>query len=65
MSLCEVPVTLIKFLRTFKLPEIFSKKAKNIKFHENPCYGSRVVQCGQTDGHHEANNRFSQFCESA
>ena len=25
-------------------------KYSNIKFHENPSSGSRVVSCGQTDG---------------
>jgi hypothetical protein len=29
--------------------QIFEKYS-NIKFHENPSNGSRVVQCGQTDG---------------
>ena len=33
----------------------------NIKFHENPSSGSRVVPCGQTDRHDEAKSRFSQF----
>jgi hypothetical protein len=28
------------------------------------CSGYRVVPCGQTDGHDETNNCFSQFCES-
>ena len=28
----------------------FSKNSPNIKFHENPSSGSRVVPCGQTDG---------------
>ena len=43
----------------------------NIKYHENPTGGSRVVACGRTGGrtdrdtHDEANSRFSQFCESA
>jgi hypothetical protein len=26
------------------------KKSSNIKFHQNPSNGSRVVPCGQTDG---------------
>ena len=31
-------------------PQIFRKKKhSNIKFHENPSSGSRVVPCGQTD----------------
>jgi hypothetical protein len=39
--------------------------SSNIKFYQNPCSGSRVVPCGQTDGHGEANSRISQFCERA
>ena len=30
--------------------QIFEKYS-NTKFHENPFRGSRVVSCGQTDGH--------------
>jgi hypothetical protein len=41
------------------------EKFSNIKFHENPSSGSRVVPCGQTDMLDEANSRFSQFCERA
>jgi len=26
------------------------EKYPNIKFHENPCSGSRTVPCGRTDG---------------
>ena len=41
----------------------------NIKFHDNPSSGNRVVPCGRTDGqadrptdrHDEANSRPSQF----
>jgi len=40
----------------------FFEKSWNILFHENPSGGRRVVPCGRTDGHHEANSRFSQFC---
>ena len=38
----------------------FQKKKKylNIKFHVIPSSGRRVVPCGKTDGHDEANNRF-------
>jgi len=47
--------------------QIFEKS--NIKFHENPSSGSRVVPCGRLDGqtnrHDEADSRFSQFCERA
>jgi hypothetical protein len=41
------------------------EKSSNIKFHENPSSESRVVPCGQTDRHDEANSRFSQFFEGA
>jgi hypothetical protein len=43
--------------------QIFEEHS-NIKFHQNPFSGSRVVACGQTEGH-EANSRFSKFCERA
>jgi hypothetical protein len=36
-----------------------------IKFHENPLSVMRVIQCGQTDRHDEANGRSSQFCQCA
>jgi len=39
------------------------EKSSNIKFHEDSSNGSRVVSCGQTDRHDEANGRFSQFGE--
>jgi len=48
------------------------QKFLNIKFHENPSSGSRVLHAGgqkdgrtdgQNDRHEEANSRFSQFCE--
>jgi hypothetical protein len=42
----------------------FSKKSSDIKFYENPLSVSRVVPCGRMDGH-EANFRFSQFCEKS
>ena len=41
------------------------EKSSNIKFHENPSGGSRVVPCGQTDRHDEANIRFSHKNQSA
>jgi len=34
-----------------------------MKFHENTSSGIRVVPCGQTAGHYEANIRGSQFCD--
>jgi hypothetical protein len=47
------------------IDSFFFEKYSNIKFHENPSSGSRVVPCGRTDGHDEANSRFLQFRESA
>jgi hypothetical protein len=38
-------------------------KILNMKYHENPTSGSRVVYCGQTDRHDEANSCFTPFCE--
>jgi hypothetical protein len=42
------------------------EKSSNMKFHENPSSGSRVLfrwTDGQTDRHDEANSLFSQLCE--
>jgi hypothetical protein len=44
--------------------QIFEEHS-NIKFHENPSSGSRVVPCGRKDRHGEANRRFPQFYERA
>ena len=41
------------------------EKCWNVIFDENPSSGSRVVICGQTDRHDEANSHFWQFCEHA
>jgi len=41
------------------------EKYSNIEFNENLSSRSRVVPCGRTDRHDEANSRFSQFCERA
>ena len=38
------------------------QKYSYTKFHENPSSGSRVVPCGQTARHDEANSRLSQLC---
>jgi hypothetical protein len=37
----------------------------NTKFHQNPSSGSEVVPRRRTEGHDEANSRFSQFCKRA
>jgi hypothetical protein len=41
------------------------EKSSDMKLRQNPPSGSRVIPCGQTDGHDKANSRFSQFCERA
>ena len=44
-----------------------SKNTQDIKFHEVPSSGIRVVLCGRTDGltgrHDDANSRFSQILQ--
>jgi hypothetical protein len=42
--------------------QIFDKYS-HIRFNENLSSGSRVVPCGRTDRHDEANSRLSQFRE--
>jgi len=37
----------------------------NIKFHENPFIGGRVLSRGQASRHDEANSRLPPFCECA
>jgi hypothetical protein len=59
----QAPVIVVRFESNFNFLKRFSKKPSNIKLHENPSTESRVVPCGQTDRHKEANSRFSQFCE--
>jgi hypothetical protein len=56
------------FLQDFNKTLIFLTFKKNthiIKFHESPSSGSRLVACGRTDRHDEANSRFSWFCKCA
>ena len=66
---CKAPIIPVRFLINLAHSRQIFEKYSNIKFHENPSSGSRVVPCGQkdgqTDGHEEANSRFSQFCERA
>jgi len=48
-SSCKVPFIIVRFSWKLNFLDIFSKKCTNIKFHENPSSGSRVVPCGRTD----------------
>ena len=47
--------------------KIFEKKKKvDIKFHQNPSSGRRLLHAdGRTEGHDDADSRFSQICERA
>jgi len=60
---CKVPVILVRF-QSLNFFQDF-EKCSDIKFHENPSSRSRLVPCGPTDRHDEANSRSSQFFESA
>ena len=52
-------------LMKLEISQHIFEKFSNIKFHQYLSSGSRVVPCGQTDGHDEADNGFSQFRERA
>ena len=47
----EVPGILVIFLMQLEYSGKIFEKYSNIKFHENPSSGGRVVPCGQADGH--------------
>jgi len=53
-------------MKTEVSKQIF-KKYSNIKFHENPSTGNRVVPSGWTDGdrHDKTSRCFSNSCERA
>jgi hypothetical protein len=40
-----------QFLRKLEFSRQIVEKYSNIKFHENPSSGNRVVPCGETDRH--------------
>jgi hypothetical protein len=72
---CTVPLFMYSATSSYSIlitlefyRQVFEKYS-NIRFHENPSSGRRVVPCchadGQTDLHGEGNSRFSEFCERA
>ena len=54
-----------QILITLEFSRQIFENSSNVKFHENPASGSRVVSRGRTDGRGEADSRYSQFCEHA
>jgi hypothetical protein len=53
-----------QILKKLELYRQIFEKYSNINFHENQSSGKRVAPCGrETDGHEEANSRFSKFYE--
>jgi len=68
----DLHVTYPLFLSDFNGTWIFSRqifeKFSNIKFHENPSSGSRVVPCGRIDGRTDMTKlivAFRNFAERA
>ena len=59
-SSCKIPACHILMKLGFS-GQIFEKYLSIM--HENLSSGSRVIPCGQTDRHDEANIHFLQFCE--
>jgi hypothetical protein len=62
---CKVPVIPVGFSRNLNFLNIVSKENSNIRFHQNPSSGSRVVPNGQTDGHDETNSLFRNFAKES
>ena len=66
---CYFVICVYSFLSTlsykrYDFREKKFEKHSNIIFYENPSSGSRVVPCGQTDRHDEANSRFRNFAKA-
>jgi hypothetical protein len=68
-SSCKVPFISCQILMKLDFFRRIFEKFSNIKFHENPFSGSRIVpwrrKDGQTNGYDEAYSRFSHLCERA
>ena len=58
------PLFLSDFKKLWIFLRYFRKKYSDIKFHENPSSGCRVVPCGGAgQTRDEAKSGFSQFCQ--
>jgi hypothetical protein len=49
-SSCKMPVMFVRFVKKLEFSWQSFEKYTNLKLHENPSSGSRVLTCGQTDG---------------
>ena len=62
MSLCKLRVIHSRISMKLEFSRQIFEKAQNIKFHQNPSSGNRVVACGRIDrrkeGHDEAFRNF-------
>ena len=56
---------LFQILMKLEFSRRIFEKYCNIKFHENPSSGSRVVPHGRTDRHDEANRLFRNFANAS
>jgi hypothetical protein len=65
LSLCKLPVILIRFREANNFINISCKNYQTTFFLNNPISGSGVTRCGLTDSHHEPNIDFPQICEAS
>ena len=59
-----VSLTCLRFFFKSVLKLLGLTVCANIKLHENPCSGNRIVACGRTERHDEANIRFCSFANA-
>jgi len=65
-SSCKIPVIIVRFQLNFTFLDRFSKKFQISNFIKIRPVGAELFHVDRwTDGHDDANSRFSQFCVSA